>query len=317
MATLNPLEKKARSSFIKGLVISGVIGVLGVAVLGMFIFKMNGEEKQRIAAQKQVLVLKTDVKSGEEVTSDLLTAELANSEVAIPNALTLAQFSELSTITDEAGNLLPVKVIAKIDMPAKTIISEEMVTIEDSAISDDLREQEFNMIVLPTSLENGDTIDIRLRLPSGEDYLVISKKKVKLADLGGTYSPQTIILDVTEDEILTMSAAIVDAYQMEGSKLSAVKYTDPGLQAKATATYVPSTATINLINTDPNIVQDARNGLIARYNNTYNQYRGGIDNILGGIDESTRESGIESGTGTETATQQSERQTYLEQMYGM
>ena len=182
MATLNPLEKKARASFIKGLVIAGIIGVIIIAVLVMFIFKMNGEERQRIAAQKQVLVLKSDVKSGEEVTLDLLTTELANSEVATPSALSMAQFSELSTITDEAGNLLPVRVIAKIDLPAKSIITESMVVTEDSTVTDDLREQEFNMIVLPTSLEDGDTIDVRLRLPSGEDYLVISKKKIKLTD---------------------------------------------------------------------------------------------------------------------------------------
>ena len=316
MATLNPLEKKARASFIKGLVIAGIIGVIIIAVLVMFIFKMKGEERQRIAAQKQVLILKSDVKSGEEVTLDLLTTELANSEVATPSALTMAKFSELSTITDDAGNLIAVKIIAKIDIPAKSMITEDMITTEEDAVTNDLREQEFNMIVLPTSLEDGDTIDVRLRLPSGEDYLVISKKKVKLADLGGTFSPETIKMDVSEDEILTMSAAIVDAYQMAGSKLFAVKYTDPGLQEKATATYVPSTATINLINTDPNILQNARNALITRYNNSYNQYRGGIDNILNGKDASSRESSIEAGTSSEIATQQSERQTYLEQMYG-
>ena len=308
MATLNPLEKKARSSFIKGLLISGLIGVIIIVILVMLIFKMNGEEKERIAAQKQVLIINDDIKSGEEVTMDMLSTELANSEVATPSALTMTQFTELSTIVDEAGNLLAVKVIAKIDIPAKSIITQDMISVEDEAVTNDLREQEFNMIVLPASLQEGDTIDVRLRLPSGEDYVVISKKKVKLSDLGGTYSPQTILLNVTEDEILTMSAAIVDAYQIEGSKLSATKYTDPGLQEKATSTYVPSTATINLINTDPNIVSSARNALISRYNNTYSQYRAGIENALNGIDETTRQS--------ETATQQTERQTYLEQLYG-
>lgn len=316
MATLNPLEKKARSSFIKGLVIAGIIGTLIVAFLAMIIFKMNGEEKQRIAAQKQVLVLNSDIKSGEEVTADLLSSQLANSEVATASAITMNQFTELSTVTDDAGNLMAVKVIAKIDIPAKSILTQDMVTVEDEKVTDDLREQEYNMVVLPATLEEGDTIDIRLRLPTGEDFIVVSKKKVKLSNLGGTFSPQSIIINLTEDEILTMSAAIVDAYQMEGSKLSASKYTDPGLQAKATPTYVPSNATINLINTDPNIVQTARNSLISRYNNTYNQYRAGIDGTLSGIDEATRQSGVQSGTGTETATQQSERQTYLEQMYG-
>ena len=316
MATLNPLEKKARSSFIKGMVIAGLIGIIIIVILGMFIFKMKGQEKERIAAQKSVLVINSDVKSGEEVTMDLLSVQLANSEVATESALTMEQFSELSTVVDDAGNLLAVKVIAKIDIPAKSIITQDMVSIEDDAVTDDLREQEYNMIVLPPTLESGDTIDIRLRLPNGEDFVVISKKKVQLSDLGGTFSPSSIIINTTEDEILTMSAAIVDAYQIEGSKLTATKYTDPGLQAKATPTYVPSTATINLINSDPNIVNTARNDLISRYNSSYSQYRAGIEGILSGIDQATKQTGIETGTGTETATQQSERQTYLEQMYG-
>lgn len=316
MATLNPLEKKARSSFIKGLVIAGLIGVLVAVLLGFLIYRMKADEKDRIAAQKNVLVLKSDVKSGEEVTSDLVSMQLANGEVASEKALTMAAFNELSTVTDEAGNVIAVKVLAKIDIPAKSIITEDMLSREEEAVTDDLREQEYNMIVLPSELEEGDTIDVRLRLPSGEDYIVISKKKIRLANLGGTFSPQTIVMNVNEGEILTMSAAIVDAYQIEGSKLYATKYTDPGLQNIATQTYVASGATANLINTDPNIVNIARNALVNRYNSTYNQYRSGIENALSGIDESTRESGIESGTSTETATQQSERQTYLEQMYG-
>ena len=82
MATLNPLEKKARSSFIKGLIISGIIGIIIIALLVLWIFKLNGQEKERIAAQKSVLVLKSAIKSGEEITSDMLTTQLANAEVA-------------------------------------------------------------------------------------------------------------------------------------------------------------------------------------------------------------------------------------------
>ncbi len=317
MATLNPLEKKARTSFIKGLVIAGLIGVIIIVILAVLIFKMNEKDKARIAAQKSVLIINQDIKSGEEITMDFVSTQLANAEVASTGALSMGDFNQLSTLTDEAGNLLPVKVIAKIDIPAKTIITADMISVENEIVTDDVREQEYNMIVLPSALESGDTIDIRLSLPSGEDYIVISKKKVTLADLGGTFSAQTILMNVNEGEILTMSAAIVDAYQISGSKLYATKYVDPGFQGASTQTYVPSTATVNLINIDPNIVTTARNALISRYNNSYSQYRSGVDNALNGIDETTRQSGIESGRSSEIATQQSERQTYLEQMYGM
>lgn len=317
MATLNPLEKKARASFIKGLLISGLIGIIIIALLVLWIFKLNGKEKERIAAQKTVVILKSEVKSGEEITSDMLTTQLANAEVATAGSITMSQFSELSEISDDAGNLIPIKILAKIDIPAKSILTADMISTEEEVVTNDLREQEYNMIVPITNLESGDTIDIRLRLPSGEDYIVISKKKVTLTDLGGVYSTETLLLNVTEEEILTMSAAIVDAYQIAGSKLYATKYTDPGLQSKASSTYVPSQATVRLVDTDPNIVATARNELINRYNNTYAQYRQGVNDALSAIDESIKSSGIESNTESEIATQEAERKTYLESVYGV
>ena len=316
MATMNPLEKKARSSFIKGLLIAGLIGIIVIVILTVQIFKMRGEENQRIASQKNVVIIKQDIKSGEEITSDMLLTVKANSEVASTGAMTMADFSTLSTATDDAGNTANLRVLAKIDISAKTVITEDMLSTEETAVSNDLRQQEYNMIVLPSTLADGDTIDIRLRLPNGADYIVLSKKKVKLADLNGAVSATTILINVTEDQILTMSAAIVDAYKISGSKLYATKYTDPGLQAVATATYLPSNDTINLIDKDPNIVTTARNALITRYNENYSTYRTGIQSTINSIESSTQQSRVESGTSSETATQQAERKTYLDSLAG-
>lgn len=316
MATMNPLEKKARSSFIKGLLIAGLIGIIVIVILTVQIFKMRGEENQRIASQKNVVIIKQDIKSGEEITSDMLLNVKANSEVASTGAMTMADFSTLSTATDDAGNTANLRVLAKIDISAKTVITEDMLSTEETAVSNDLRQQEYNMIVLPSTLADGDTIDIRLRLPNGADYIVLSKKKVKLADLNGAVSATTILINVTEDQILTMSAAIVDAYKISGSKLYATKYTDPGLQAVATATYIPSNDTINLIDKDPNIVTTARNALITRYNENYSTYRTGIQSTINSIESSTQQSRVESGTSSETATQQAERKTYLDSLAG-
>lgn len=316
MATMNPLEKKARSSFIKGLLIAGLIGIIVIVILTVQIFKMRGEENQRIASQKNVVIIKQDIKSGEEITSDMLLTVKANSEVASTGAMTMADFSTLSTATDDAGNTANLRVLAKIDISAKTVITEDMLSTEETVVSNDLRQQEYNMIVLPSTLADGDTIDIRLRLPNGADYIVLSKKKVKLADLNGAVSATTILINVTEDQILTMSAAIVDAYKISGSKLYATKYTDPGLQAVATATYIPSNDTINLIDKDPNIVTTARNALITRYNENYSTYRTGIQSTINSIESSTQQSRVESGTSSETATQQAERKTYLDSLAG-
>lgn len=46
MATMNPLERKARSSFIKGIVIAGLIGLIGIVILVIQIMNMKAEEKE-------------------------------------------------------------------------------------------------------------------------------------------------------------------------------------------------------------------------------------------------------------------------------
>lgn len=310
MATMNPLEQKARSSFFKGLAIALLIGILVAGFLGMQIFKMKGEENQRIAAQKDVLILSQSVKSGDEITSAMFTKGKADANVAPSTILTVAAYNTLSS--DENGNSK--KVLAKIDIDAKTIVTSDMLVSEDNAVTSDLREQEYNMIVLPTLLATGDTIDVRLRLPNGVDYIVVSKKKVTVPNLGTTTAATTITMELSEGETLTMSAAIIDAYKIKGSKLYANKYTDPGIQTAASLTYVPSAETVNIVNTDENQVATAKNALIELYNKNYNTYRKDINSTLSGIDSTEQKSGVESGTSSETSTQQSQRKSYLESL---
>ena len=63
-----------------------------------------------------------------------------------------------------------------------------------------------------------------------------------------------------------MESAIVEAYKIEGSKLYATKYAEAGLQQASSPTYVVNNEVANLMDSDPNIVDKAKNGLSARYN---------------------------------------------------
>lgn len=324
MATMNPLEKKARSSFIKGMVVAGLIGILISVFLGYLLYKKNKEKEELLAAQVDVAVLAQEVTSGNQITPDMLKT-VRSDKAAIPaGAITAGQIMELSTITDGEGNPLldengaqiAQKILAKINIPANSILTADMITTEEDRTTDDLREQEYNMIVLPTALEDGDTIDIRLRLPSGEDYIVLSKKKVKLSNLGESVSDQTIVLNVSEDDILIMDAVVVDAWQITGSLLYANIYTDPGMQNAASATYVPSQSTLNLMVNDPNIVTEAYNKLMERYSANGSANRSGINNALSAIDEDTRRGTLEGKVSESTAKQQEERRQYLDSLYG-
>ena len=68
MATMNPLERKARGSFIKGIVVAGLIGIIAVAILVIQIINMNRAEQERLATLTTIYVLNQDVKSGQVIT---------------------------------------------------------------------------------------------------------------------------------------------------------------------------------------------------------------------------------------------------------
>ena len=162
--------------------------------------------------------------------------------------------------------------IAKLDMKTNTVITLEMISKSDEIMTDDIRRQEYNCVVLPLDLETGDYVDLRLMLPNGQDYIVVSKKQVTIATAGdeaiGTLwsSKDTIWVNLSEDEILSMSCAIVDAYKILGAKLYATVYTDPGMQKAATPTYLINAETAALIQKDPNVLTEALNALRSRYN---------------------------------------------------
>lgn len=309
MATMNPLERKARNSFIKGLVVAGLIGLIGIIVLVIILVQMKGEEQARIDAQKNVYVLKTSVQSGTVLTQDMFTTVKADANVAPTDAVTATSFNSIAY--DEEGNEL--EVVAKIDIAANTIVTTNMLTTSDNINTDDVRKEEYNMISLPSDLETGDTVDVRLRLPDGTNYIVVSKKKVTILDQGGIPSVNTISLDLSEGEILMMSNAIVEAYMMEGSKLYITRYVEPGMQAGAITTYVPSGEVQNLINSDPNVVAQAKQELLTRFNN-YNGNRNNVNDELNTMDADDRADSVATGTSSEISDAQDARQSYLDSM---
>lgn len=310
MATMNPLERKARNSFIKGIIVAGLIGLIIAIVLGIIIMRMRGEEQARLDAQKDVYVLTTAVQSGTILTPDMFITVGADANVAPSDALTAVGFNTLAY--DEEGN--PIEVVAKIDIAANTIVTTNMLTTSDNINTDDVREEEYNMISLPSDLETGDTVDVRLRMPDGTNYIVVSKKKVTVLDNAGIPSVNTISLELSEGEILMMSNAIVESYMMDGSRLYITRYVEPGMQAEAITTYVPNGEVQNLIAQDPNIVNEAKQELINRINAYGAQNRGNVNDELNTMDVDERADAVSSGTSSEISDAQDARQSYLDSM---
>ena len=381
MATMNPLEQKARSSFIKGFVIALLIGIIISGFLGYRIYFIKQEQKKKDDLLEYVYVLKYDVKSGEsminstsssaEKSADIITGDMFTKirvdRSAIPADETKMEgFINRFYLSDKDGNSIVAAVdestgllfpgikdpedgniyevqqeqgekslkyfytkivdgipqrydvelnqqpyIAKIDLKKNTIVTPSMFTASDEKITADMRTIEFSMISLPYDLENGDTIDIRLRLSTGADYIVLSKKRVTIPKTTDGISTNTIQLSLSEGEILTMNAASVDAYRIEGCKFYALKYTDPGMQTAATLTYAPSEVVLHTIEKDPNIVQEARNALITNYSNNYQNSRRAFEDALGQVDAEDQRDAVISGTASEIKNEDKLRETYL------
>ena len=298
----NPMQKKSRRSFLLGILVAVLIMGIVVAILLMQIMRMQQAEEERLNSLVSAYVLTQDVKSGDAVDASMFQTVEIESTAVPTNAIN--------------GNTLDENTIAKIDLSMGTILTDSMITTSDEALTSDLRVQEYNMIMLSSGLTTDDYIDIRLRMPSGLDYVIVSKKKIEVPIIDGVESVNTIWVKLTEEETLAMSNAIVEAYMMEGAILYTTKYVEPGTQERATPTYIPSEAVINLVQSDPNIVQEAKNAMITRYNENAGQIRGSINSEISQTEEADRTTNLNSGISSEVSTAQEQRQSYLESLAG-
>ena len=350
----NPMQRKARNSFLLGMLLMLVITGIIIAFLFLQVKNYRDKEAAEKANKVKIAVLQQDIKSGQIITQDMLKSQEVDKNIIPENAIgdvaTLSNYyledkegNEIKTKykdntatlyitkdqkdyevkTEDTGNyyiekngskeyieLNSIPVVAKVSMNKNMVLTRELVSKGNNTTSDDVRKQEYNMLVLPTQIQTGDYIDIRLSLPSGEDYIVISKKEVEIPIVGGTDSENTIWINLTEAEILAMNSAIVEAFKIEGTKLYATTYTEPGIQKAATPTYVISKEVYQLIDSNPNIVDEAKNELFARYNDTQrNAINNQLQNNLDSSDENLKAKVQESITKT-----QDERKQYLDSM---
>lgn len=226
---------------------------------GIFKTKSNGEKEYIQSLNEEV---KTNSK-GEKYIIEENNIQYKTTGIN-PNMVLIEEGEEGFYRTELTGKTDKIKFeavpfISKIDLKANTIITSDMFT-KGERLTNDLRYIEYNMLVLPTTVDVGTFIDIRLTLPNGQDLIVISKKEIKSL-LG-----DTVGLELSEAEILMMESAIVEAYIMDASKLYAIQYVEPGIQEAAIKTYTPTTAVQALIEADKNIVAQAKNALVTKFN---------------------------------------------------
>ncbi|MER2006159.1 MAG: SAF domain-containing protein [Psychrobacillus sp.] len=204
-------------------------------------YKAKMENLQSVADQSLVAYsVNLDVEKGELISEDMLT------KVYVSEATHAEDIVLIPHLTKEKEYVL----YAKTDLMANTVLTKSMV-YEEENITHDVREAEYSFVEIPTNIDENKYIDLRIQFPSGEDYILLSKKKIK--DLSGI----TLRLDVLEDEILSVSSAIVDAY-LENAKIYAIPYLDEHMQDKAIETYPLKENVLALLKEDPNVVNKAK-----------------------------------------------------------
>ncbi|MFD1736226.1 hypothetical protein ACFSCX_06565 [Bacillus salitolerans] len=244
----------------KNLLLAGGIGavVVGLIATGILFFmyqhlekseeeqikqyeKELGELKAWAKEQERGYVVNVEVPPGTQLTAEMLE------EVLLPEKTTA---ENILTFEDAIGKY------AKVHLTPKTLVTGSVV-FEEEVTPKDLRSAEYNFIILPSKLKKDEFIDIRIQFPNGNDYVLLSKKKVK--DL----NEDVVHVEMKESEILTMSSAIVDAY-LENAIIYALAYVDPYIQEPSIVTYPLKENVLQLITSSPNIINVAESELRSR-----------------------------------------------------
>lgn len=213
---MGPMKKK--------MVTVGVISfLLPTVIAGVFFMKYRSDKEAEIAAlAEETAVVQRYVFSGDLPVNHIIGQDdiklVGVKEASVPlDAYSIAPMNEIESILGS-----PIGRKLKIPVFDKTIVAESMFYTEDDVVNRDDRKKEFNMITLPSDLVEGDYIDIRMIHPTGQDYLVVSAKEV--LQLGVNAETNTVFLELNEDELVRLSAAIIESYIADSIHLYAVKY---------------------------------------------------------------------------------------------
>lgn len=157
--------------------------------------------------------------------------------------------------------------VFKIAVNPGTPITSNMTMAE--AIEDDMRDRDIVLDRITVGIVEGDYIDVRITMPYGDDYLVLSHKRVY--GLG----ENTVKLYLSEFEWMQYQGAMVDYYlnSSYGCTIYADKYIEPGIQQEAVKYYTVPTNIAALIQKDPNILDKAEASDL-------NSWRNSIEELL-------------------------------------
>ena len=112
--------------------------------------------------------------------------------------------------------------------------------------------------VFPIEPAVGQYYDLRIVMPKGQDYVVLSKKRVV------NFYNSAIRVKLDEEEIHQYQSALVDTFLNPGTYLYVTTYIEPNMQKSATTYYPVGTYIMQIMELDPNIVMLAEQDIVLR-----------------------------------------------------
>lgn len=225
-----------------------LVGLVAILFIGKYIFLDN--KNSFFEQNKKAEFMEEDViegyrtskrlKKGEAITVDKLEAVLCKKE---EQPLSLEELLEKK---------------ARMNVEKGLLLTDSNVC-EKQGLTDDMRIHNFPYIRLTDHMKKGDYIDVRISFSNGCDFVLLSKKKIEdiaFMDSEGTKG-NALWLQVTEEELLRLSSAVVDAYLNEGCQIYAIQYMDKS-QKEAVINYSVRPFVRQLMDDDPNILERAK-----------------------------------------------------------
>lgn len=237
-----------------------ITGAILVTNAGQFVLQKYDKDSIRNQLQSQLKIanktieeignitdcytVSSDVKAGAEVTKKTLDI------LPMPDKY-LNELYVLSE-SDAVGKFF------KVDVHPGTPLTQDLLMSE--AVDDTIREQDVYLDNWPLGTKVGDYVDIRLTLPKGEDYIVLSHKRIY--DINAS----TIKIKINERERHFLGASLIDKFinNSYGATMYGAKYTDPGLQKPATVYYNIPDNIMTVIANNPNIIDKILDTSISR-----------------------------------------------------
>jgi hypothetical protein len=240
----------------KILVVVIILAVGGAGGFGTFHFykenqnqiQQNQSLMQQNAMIQQQLTAIGDLTTVYEVATKVYSGKEIYAEDLVPVSVPVSTL-DTSSITDMSQL---VGRYYKVNIAPGTILSADML-MEEKNEGDKIYTKELTFDALPVSTVVGDYIDLRVILPTGEEYVVLSHEQIKRL-----YNT-TITLFISEEENILLNSLFNDlAIYPNGCYAYLYKYIEPGKDTDTIAFYPAQERLTNFILFNPNVKDPTR-----------------------------------------------------------